>query len=245
MNKKHNLIELINIEFDRFKSLNYSNSIVPNSIPILWFGNFEKYLISDKKIITVSLNPSDNEFKLRKMDPYSTKYRFSPYNGTVNSLYDAYNEYFSLSKSPYNSWFKSSFKSVLESFNASHYNNAPNIALHTDIGSPYATSPTWSGLGLADKKALEPLGSLSWHSLVKILEPDIILFSASYSFEKKIKFKQIGNWKEIDVNADRPLLVGKFQINETNNTTVLFQVQGRKPFLKSSKEEKLNFRNHI
>ena len=243
MNKIQDLINLINLENNRFISLNYTNSIVPNSIPIIWFGNFEKYISSKVKIITVSLNPSDNEFKLIKTDTYSTKYRFPSYNGTVNSMYTSYNEYF-LKKS-YGSWFKASFKSVLESFDASHYANSTNIALHTDIGSSFATNPTWSGLSPHDRQRLEAMGSTSWHNLIKILEPDVILFSASYSFEKKIKFPQIGNWKEIDVNADRPLLSGKFQINKTKVTSVLFQVQGRKPFLKTNKNEKQKFKNHI
>lgn len=243
MNKQQDLINLIKAENNNFISLNYSNNVVLNSIPILWFGNYEKYKSSDLKIITVSLNPSDNEFKIKKSDPYSVNYRFPSFNGTDNSLFVAYNEYFS--KNPYNSWFKASFKSVLESFEASHYNGASNTALHTDIGSPYATSPTWSGLSAAIKLKLEQMGSKSWHDLVKILEPDIILFSASYSFEKKIRFKQIAKWKEIDVKADRPLLSAKFQINSQKKTSVLFQVQGRKPFLKTNKEEKIKFNQYI
>jgi hypothetical protein len=243
MSKKQELLDLISIEVNHFNSLNFSNNIVPNSIPIVWFGNVEKYLASDLKIITVSLNPSDNEFKLGKTDPYSTKYRFSSYIGTIDSIYTSYNEYFC--KQPYSGWFKASFKSVLESFVASHYNGAENAALHTDIGSSYATNPTWSGLSQINRQFLEKSGSISWHKLLEILEPDIILFSASNSFEKKINFKQIGKWTEINVIADRPLLSGKFEIVSGKKTSVLFQVQGRKPFLKTSKEEKLKFKNYI
>ena len=243
MNKQKDLIDLIKAENNRFKSLNFSNNIVPNSIPILWFGNYQKYESSELKIITVSLNPSDNEFKIKKTDNYSTNYRFPSFNGTVNSLYKAYNEYFI--NNPYDSWFKASFKSVLVGFKASHYNGALNTALHTDIGSPYATNPTWSGLDATIKQKLEQMGSKSWHDLIKILDPDVILFSASYSFEKKIKFTQIGNWKEIDVNADRPLFSGKFQIDPSKKTSVLFQVQGRKPFLKTKKEDKVKFNQYI
>lgn len=243
MSKKQELINLIALEVNQFKTLNYSNSIIPDSIPIVWFGDSEKYFASKLKIITVSLNPSDNEFKIKKTNPYSTKYRFPSYNGSVNSLYISYNEYFN--KTSYDSWFKASFRSVLESFDASHYNNSTNTALHTDIGSAYATNPTWSGLSNNDRQLLEPLGSKSWHELMKILEPDIILFSASNSFEKKIRFPQIDKWTEINVDADRPLLSGKFQIIGTKITSVLFQVQGRKPFLKTSKDERLKFKNHI
>lgn len=243
MSKKQELLNVITSEVNQFNSINFSNSIVPYSVPILWFGDSEKYFKSDLKIITVSLNPSDNEFKIKKTDQYSTKYRFSAYNGSINSLYVAYNKYFS--EQPYNAWFKASFISVLESFDASHYNNAVNTVLHTDIGSAFATNPTWSGLSNDDRQVLEPMGSKSWHDLMKILEPNIILFSASNSFEKKIKFQQIGKWTEINVNADRPLLSGKFKINEARKTSVLFQIQGRKPFLKTKREAKLKFKNYI
>ena len=36
--------------------------IVENSIPIIWFGNINKYLDSEKRILTVGLNPSNIEF---------------------------------------------------------------------------------------------------------------------------------------------------------------------------------------
>ncbi len=244
MSKKKDLVNLIQQEFNQFILLNYSNSIVPNSIPIVWFGDSKRYFASEIKIITVSLNPSDNEFRLKKNDPYSTSYRFSSYDGTIKNLYKSYNEYFSNGHS-YDSWFKASFKSVLKGFCASHYNVEINTALHTDIGSPYATNPTWSGLNPLDRQKLEPLGSASWHKLITILEPDVILFSASESFEEKIMFPQLGVWREIDVSANRPLLSGKFQIVNTKTTAVLFQVQGRKPFLKTARDEKEKFINHI
>jgi hypothetical protein len=246
MGNKQDLLNLIDLEIKQFSKLKSINSIVPNSIPIVWFGDVEKYYKSGLKIITVSLNPSDNEFKLKKTDPYSTEYRFPAYDGDVNSLYTSYNEYFY--KKSYGGWFKSSFKAALKSFDASHYNGEKNTALHTDIGSPYATNPTWSGLTgqrLPDRQKLESLGSTSWHNLIKILEPDVILFSASNSFEQKIKFQQIGKWKEFEVKANRPLLSGKFQIAAAKLTSILFQVQGRKPFLQTSEEEKLKFNKYI
>ena len=243
MMTKQQLLNLITYEFNDFSKLNFGHKIVSNSVPIIWFGNAEKYLKSELKIITVSLNPSDIEFKTDKSAIPSTKLRFPDYNGTVESLYSAYNNYFS--KNPYSAWFKASFGAVLESFSASHYDKASNIALHTDIGCSFATSPTWRGLTNTDKNILEPIGAKSWHSLVDILEPDIILFSASTNFEKKIIFPQIGNWTSINVNSKSPLLKGTFKVSNTKNTIVLFQVQGRKPFLQTSKEEKLKFKGHI
>lgn len=243
MTRKQKLLNLITDEFNYFKKLNFGYNIVPNSVPIVWFGNAEEYFKSELKIITVSLNPSDIEFKINKSSHPTTKLRFPDYDGSTASLYTAYNNYFL--KNPYNSWFKASFGTVLASFNASHYNNYHNTALHTDICCSYATSPTWTGLTNSVKNVLEHIGAKSWHSLVKILEPDVILFSASKNFENKISFPQVDNWTSIHVNSKSPLLKGTFKISKNKNSFVLFQVQGRKPFLQTSKEEKLKFKEHL
>lgn len=84
---RQQLIQLITNEFNYFKQLNYKHSIVSNSVPIIWFGNVEKYLESELKVITVSLNPSDIEFKNDKSATPSTNLRFPDYNGTVESLF--------------------------------------------------------------------------------------------------------------------------------------------------------------
>jgi hypothetical protein len=243
MTIKQKLLNLITNEFNYFKELNFRHNIVPNSIPVVWFGNVEEYLKSELKIITVSLNPSDIEFKISKSSHPTTNLRFPDYNGSTASLYTAYNNYFL--KNPYNSWFKASFGAVLASFDASYYDNAHNTALHTDIGCSYATSPTWTGLTNLDKNVLEPIGAKSWHSLVEILEPDVILFSAPRNFQKKISFPQVGDWSSINVNSKSPLLKGTFKISQNKNSFVLFQVQGRKPFLQTRKEEKLKFKDYL
>lgn len=43
-----------------------STHLVNDSIPIIWFGDLNKYYESDKKIVTVSLNPSNIEFEDKK-----------------------------------------------------------------------------------------------------------------------------------------------------------------------------------
>ncbi len=241
--KRQLLIDLLDSEIIDFKEMVGKFNIVPDSIPILWFGNIEDYFQSDLKIITVSLNPSDIEFKSSKSSQPSTALRFPDFNGTSKSLFDSLNKYFSFN--PYNAWFKASFGTVLGSFQASHDGKLKNAALHTDIGSPYATSPTWTGLSNSERTILESKGSRSWHRLVQILEPDIILFSASKNYEKKILFPQVKGWDFIDVKAQSPLLKGTFVISKEKISTVLFQVQGRKPFLKTIKEEKMKFSMHV
>ena len=60
--------------FNAFQKLKSDQRIVPNSVPILWFGDLNKYRKSNTKIITVSLNPSNNEFgNIKKEIPYNTQ----------------------------------------------------------------------------------------------------------------------------------------------------------------------------
>ena len=82
-------------------------STLKKLLPILWFGDMNKYLTSEKKIVTVSLNPSNNEFgNIKKGLAYSTQYRFPDYDGNIESLVIAFNNYFKLDRNPYHSWFK-------------------------------------------------------------------------------------------------------------------------------------------
>ncbi len=217
-------------------------SVIP-ILPIYWFGNRIAYEASSIKVVTVGLNPSDREFRPNDATAVSKDFRFPDFDGTDMSLELALNNYFK--RNPYNTWFKGSFGSVLQSFDASFYDDAKNTAIHTDICSPWATIPTWSKLSEDLKKRLETEGYILWKKLILELQPDVILFSSSPGHEQKIDFPSLDNrWKLIDVGAKRPLLVRRFQINE-KIAQVLFQVQGRKPFLQTSKEEKLKFNRHL
>lgn len=212
-------------------------------IPIHWFGDRPAYEASPLRVLTVGLNPSDREFRPDDQTEVSKNFRFPDYDGTETGLILALNNYFR--KNPYNAWFKASFGAVLKSFDASFYHGAKNIALHTDICSPWATIPTWSGLSDSARHELEAEGHLLWKNLIKELIPDIILFSSSPGHHHKIDFPSPdSDWKSIDVKAKRPLLVRRFEING-KLAQVLFQVQGRKPFLQSSQEEKLKFHQHL
>jgi len=42
--------------------------IVKNSIPIVYFGNSEEYKRSKRKIVTIGLNPSNNEFSEKRFE---------------------------------------------------------------------------------------------------------------------------------------------------------------------------------
>lgn len=218
------------------------NNIIP-ILPIYWFGNRHAYEASSLRVITVGLNPSDREFRPNDNIAPSKDFRFPDYDGTEEGLKRALNNYFRFN--PYDAWFKSSFGSVLQSFETSFYPGAKNTALHTDICSPWATIPTWSKLPDEVRKSLETEGNVLWKNLIQELLPDVILFSSSPNHHHKLDFPSPDKeWRKIHVGAKQPLLYRKFEIGN-KITHVLFQVQGRKPFLQTPKAVKLNFRDYI
>lgn len=237
------LKKIIERELSTFNKLN-NTEIIKESIPILWFGDLMEYKESKTKVLTVSINPSSREFQLNGNDEFSTETRFPSFNGKIEGLFNSYNEYFK--KEPYNQWFKSSFSSVLDSFSASFYsdNQSQNRALHTDICSPYATSPTWSHLTDSQKTKLMKHGTKLWHEIVTILEPDVILFSASRGFHELIEFEFINKWDVVDKSQKSPILKSKIRINK-KICDVIYQIQGRKPFLYSTKECKLKYADFL
>jgi hypothetical protein len=212
-------------------------------LPIHWFGNRPAYEASSLRVVTVGLNPSDREFRPNDATPVSKDFRFPDYDGTDKGLELALNNYFK--RNPYGSWFKGSFGAVLQSFEASFYAEAKNTAIHTDICSPWASIPTWSKLSENMRQELEAEGQALWKKLIVELQPDVILFSSSPGHEQKIDFPSPDTaWKSIDVGAKRPLLVRRFMING-KIAQVLFQVQGRKPFLQTSRNQKLRFSQYL
>lgn len=175
-------------DFLKKKSL----SVVCNpSIPILWFGNYDEYVSSEKKILTVGLNPSSMEFKEKRSSTvFDVNIRFPAASTLVNKsvltqqkidLYKrAMNEYFSIG-TDYWTWFES-FENILSAFNASYKLANIHRAIHVDIYTPIATNPTWGGLKKAhakDKQALLQNTEYNFEDFVDYLNPDIIIVSAN------------------------------------------------------------------
>ena len=137
-------------------------SCVSPSIPILFFGDLHAYFSSRVRVLTVGLNPSLHEF------PADSPFRRFPLAEGISvsepdPYIDALSAYFRTD--PYRSWF-SAFEPLLNGLEASYYEGKPSTALHTDICSPAATDPTWSGLGWDEQKALEKEGGPLWHDLL-------------------------------------------------------------------------------
>jgi hypothetical protein len=179
------------------------------AIPIAWFGDLAAYRRSPLRIITVGLNPSRSEFPLH--DPLQRFPRARIINDARLSASDnenyvgALNRYFQ--EKPYRLWFDRAFQWLLAGMDASFYGEASNTALHTDLCSPIATDPTWSGLSAVEQAALLQPGQALWHNLVRCLSPNLILVSVARTYVECIRFR-IGQPRTIfTVQRNNPYII--------------------------------------
>ena len=169
---------------DYLDKRNDLGKIVSGTFPIIWFGNLEKYLSSNKKkIVTVAVNPSKGEFEERRFDDiHLDDYKVSSEevkDRLRSDLADSLNEYFDgcNGKKPYWQWFKS-YNRVLNHIGADYKNSLDSdfSVVHIDIYSAIATDPVWSKLPKDQKERL-PNPDL-FKKLMQYLEPDIVLYSS-------------------------------------------------------------------
>lgn len=170
--------------------------IVDPSIPILFFGDSEKYFRSKIRIVTVGLNPSKTEF------PENNRFQRFPSARCIypdildgrhfNKYLSALNGYFT--EKPYRRWFNS-YEPILNGLGSSYYCFHESTSLHTDLCSPLATDPTWSNLTDCQKEKLETDGNILWQNLIHILLPDVILISVRSKYLDRIG--KFGEWKVI------------------------------------------------
>lgn len=162
--------------------------MVRPSVPILYFGDSGAYGSSPLKAITAGLNPSKLEFPID--DPFRRFPALRPVvvhvDGSLGAYRAALDDYFRVD--PYDGWFKRSFEELLQGLGASFYDGAENTALHSDLCSPLATDPTWSGLDVSDQAALIGDGNDLWHKLVEHLQPDVVLLSVKRDYLANIRF---------------------------------------------------------
>ena len=179
--------------FDRAARL---PSRVTPAAPILFFGDLDAYWTSPLRVLTVGLNPSLHEF------PACDRFRRFPLGGDNSDrepdrYLDAMSAYFRTD--PYSSWF-GAFETLLNGAGSSYYaDTAAFTALHTDICSPVATDPTWSGLDQTARAALEADGGSLWRELLKVLRPQIVALSVAKDHLGRIKFRPLGEWEIVHV----------------------------------------------
>ena len=160
---------------DEVRELNF---VVPRSLPIPYFGDLKRYLQSPLRVLTAALNPSVREFP-------EDQPRFDVASGLRGpaELETELSTYFW--RNPYSSWF-SSFEPVLNGLEASYggkmaRRDHSSTALHVDMCSPVATSPTWSKLSAAERGKLTTTGRDIFEWLADELEPDVIVASLGWA----------------------------------------------------------------
>ena len=206
-------------------------ALVRPSIPILFFGDHERYFSSPMRVITVGLNPSRIEFP--DGDRFArfpaARYTDSKPPETADFL-RALADYFRVQ--PYNGWFKPAFEELLCGMRASYYDGAESTALHTDICSPLATNPTWSRLK-AERRLLATDGIELWHRLVERLAPDVILISVAREHLDKIRFRRVGGWRTLyTVERENPFGVEAIDLEVVpgKRTLLVFGKAANLPF---------------
>jgi hypothetical protein len=148
---------------------------------------------SPLKVLTAALNPSDSEFP-----DEGPRFEITRGLQSAGELEGELSEYFK--RNPYRAWFRS-FEPVLNGLGASYGGKMWELtgeyhhtALHLDMCSPIATSPTWSRLTNEQREVLTPTGRGVFERLVDALQPDIVIASLGW--------KHIESWHE-DFQAGR------------------------------------------
>lgn len=160
--------------------------VVPGSIPILWFGDLECYANSEKRVVTIGINPSRREFGHIHNNVFTSdltlRFPISK-SSTVPNLDNyicAMSQYFR--NNPLLQWFwpneiaLNACGSTYGGGKVKPYKNAvfSNVGLHIDVVSPLATKP-WGYLNSVEQKELIRRFKDVFIRLVKALDPDILI----------------------------------------------------------------------
>ena len=173
--------------------------VLRDVVPILWFGDMDAYWASEKKIVTVAVNPSDKEFIVNGVCSINNRFPGAPAN------YDSHNpQHFVAYMNAMNGYFKNNAytkcfwhnEKVLRLFDASYqgvfceYKNDSgkvfrNTALHIDLKAPVATDPVWGKLDLNGRNAIASIYADYFGCMRRYLDPDILIVSTSAQNVKK------------------------------------------------------------
>ena len=157
--------------------------VVRESVPVLWFGDIDSYAESKKRVVTVGINPSKQEFVPTRRFPIS----MSPTPPSFWDYKSAMSQYFSYN--PYLRWFSPN-ECALNACDSTyggkvkHYEGVEspitNTGLHIDIVAPLATKP-WGRLTPLEQSDLTKRFSGVFDELVEALDPDVLIFPIKLS----------------------------------------------------------------
>jgi hypothetical protein len=129
-------------------------------------------------------------------------------------------------------WF-GHLEKVLEGFSAGFRSGALRTALHTDLMSPVATTPTWSKLNPLDKSSLEAHGVPLWHELIEHLQPHLIIVSVAREHFEKIHFSKYPAPPHRIVLGTKiryPVTAHTVQLASGRRTDVIYSTPAQVPF---------------
>jgi len=198
-----------------FNSIDKNNyGIKTPSIPLLYLGNYEKYVQSPLKILTVGTNPSEKEFPIhnpfcRFKDTENILNKEHMTDNDVLNYLKSLNNYFDINSAE---WFDH-FEPLLNGLNSSYYSNHASTALHTYMCSPLSTLASWSKY----EKTTSPIlfhdvvyqGLKIWLDLLDTLAPDIVLSSLGDNYrgwlfpEQKLEWVKFHVFKETADGRER------------------------------------------
>ncbi len=120
---KQKLYEIIDEYWEDYQNKKNLSGVIKDSIPIIWFGDINKYFTSNIRTITVGLNPSKYEFinknviieSLRFKNTDNFKNNKDLDNEQKDILIDSYNNYFKYN--PYETWFKWNDDNIMKFMN--------------------------------------------------------------------------------------------------------------------------------
>jgi hypothetical protein len=222
--------------------------VVRPSIPIVYFGDRERYSRSPLKAITVALNPSRAEFPAG--DPFARFRRAQDvYPDILHGRYyadylAALNDYFR--GQPYWRWF-TAFEPLLNGMGCSYRDERLHAALHTDLCSPLATNPTWSRL-TQERASLVADGRALWLRLARTLGPDVILISVAQHHLDQLDVPPLSTWESIyTLPRTHPYAVSahEIEIGPGQRSLLVFGRAATTPFGLVTAEVKREIGRHI
>lgn len=171
----------------QFKNEDETNLIPSNSVPIMWHGDLDRYVNSNYKVVTVSINPHFRAFDPIKghfdMEVLKTLYpKQTLADQDIKILSNQYNTYFDqIHYQSENDRLFKRYEEILNRVNTSYFKhqNLTNQALHIDLLSPLATNPVWSNIPKDIKNELLKNGPTLCMEFIKYLNPDLIISSMS------------------------------------------------------------------
>ena len=202
------LLQKYVVDFMSKKDLDF---VVSPSIPVVWFGDIEKYQRSPKRILTIALNPSLKEFPQL---PALPRFKIVDFSGSdaIDALYTTLNHYFY--DNPYN-WFDkyNRLMSVLNCSYGGKYGDKSNTAIHIDIYTAIATDPTFGPLTTSQKALIQ--NTSLFNELFDLLNPDVTLISVN-----QVVFGQnFGDW---NLTHTFPFPGGKIKGYTKQNNKLIF-----------------------